>query len=140
MNFTLDNLKNSQNSVERLKRIISEIKEDGKTNEKYLKKFEKAMDDDLNTVSALQVLWELVRDTKAEGKIKTIKRIDSVFGFDLLKTEKVDVPEEGMELVKEREQSREDKHWDNADKLRDKIEKKGFRVSDSGNGSKIEKI
>jgi cysteinyl-tRNA synthetase len=140
MNFTLDNLKNSQNSLERLKRIISEIKEDGKTNEKYLKKFEKAMDDDLNTVSALQVLWELVRDTKAEGKIKTIKRIDSVFGLDLLKTEKVDVPEEVMELVKEREQSREDKHWDNADKLRDKIEKKGFRVSDSGNGSKIEKI
>ncbi|MFH1358447.1 MAG: cysteine--tRNA ligase [archaeon] len=140
LNFTLDNLKNSQNSLERLKRIISKIKDDKKTNEKYLKKFEKAMDEDLDTVNALQVLWELVRDSKAEGKIQSIKKIDSVLGLDLLKKEKVSVPDEVMKLVKEREKARKDKDWEKADQLRDKIKSKGFQVNDTGDGSKVEKI
>jgi cysteinyl-tRNA synthetase len=46
MNFTDENLKNAKNSYERLKNILSKIKDDGKTNEKYLSKFEKAINND----------------------------------------------------------------------------------------------
>ena len=102
--------------------------------------FSKAMDDDLDTVSALQVLWSLVRDDKASGKVKTIAKMDEVFGLDLLKVEKVSVPAEVLKLVKGREKARKDKDWDKADKLRGQIEKAGFRVDDTGDGSKIQKI
>jgi len=65
-------LKNSQNAYNRLKNIISEIKDDKKQIQIF-KEFENAMDDDLNTPLALQVLWALLRDKKAIGKINTIK-------------------------------------------------------------------
>jgi cysteinyl-tRNA synthetase len=140
INFTVDNLRAAQNSLDRLKRIIESLSDDGETNDKYLKEFGKVMDDDLDTVSALQVLWSLVRDEKAKGKVKTIAKIDEVFGLDLLKKEKVDVPRDVMELIKDREKARSDKDWKLADKLRGEIEKKGFRVDDTGEGSKINKL
>ena len=139
VNFTVENLKNAENSLERLKRIVGELKDDGKENSKYLKLFEKAMDDDLDTVGALQVLWSLLRDDKASGKIKTIKKMDEVFGLDLLKKEKVEIPTDVMKLVKDREKARRDKDWKKADKLRNEIEKKGWKIDDTGEGSKVQK-
>ena len=149
VNFTVENLKNAGNSLDRLKRIVGELKDgttgksskddSGPVNEKYLKLFEKAMDDDLDTVTALQVLWSLVRDDKASGKIKTIKKMDEVFGLDLLKKEKLEIPADVMKLVKDREKARKDKDWKKADKLRSEIEKKGWKVDDTSEGSKVQK-
>ena len=48
LSFNPDILISAKNSYDRLKKIISEIKDDGKTNEKYLKEFSKAVEDDLN--------------------------------------------------------------------------------------------
>ena len=98
------------------------------------------MDDDLDTVTALQVLWSLVRDDKASGKIKTIKKMDEVFGLDLLKVDKVKVPTDVMKLVRDREKARKDKDWKKADKLRSDIEKKGWKVDDTSDGWKVGKI
>ncbi|MFA7707515.1 MAG: cysteine--tRNA ligase [Candidatus Pacearchaeota archaeon] len=140
INFTLDNLRNAQNSYDRLKNIIAEIKDDKKENEEYLKEFEKAMNDDLNTPEALQVLWKLLRDENADGKINTIKRIDEVLGLDLLKKEEVSVPKEVQKLVNERENARKNKNWKLADELRDKINKLGYNVSDTNEGAKVSKI
>jgi len=140
LNFTLDNLKNSQNSLQRLRNIISELKDDGKTNEKYLKKFEDAINNDLDMPSGLKVLWKLVRDEKAKGKIKTIGEMDKVFGLDLLKREKVSVPDEVMKMVEERERLRKEKDWVGADKLREEIRRKGFQINDSEEGSKVWKF
>ena len=140
INFTLENLKNAQNSYNRLKNIISEIKDDKKINQTYLKQFENAMDDDLNTPVALQILWKLLRDEKAQGKIKTIGKIDEVFGLDLLKKEKASIPAEVQKIAKEREQARQDKDWNQADKLRDKIKKLGYQISDTDDGARITKL
>ena len=139
INFTVDNLKAAQNSLDRLKRIVSGLDDDGKENKKYLDNFSKAMDDDLDTVTALQVLWSLVRDEKASGKVKTIAKIDEVFGLDLLKNEKVDVPAEVKKMVNDREKARKDKDWELADKLRDEIAEKGFKVDDGPDGFKVSK-
>ncbi len=140
LNFTFDNLKNSQNSLERLKNIIKELKNDKKINKGYSQKFEKAMDNDLDTVNALQVLWSLIRDDKAEGKINTIKKIDSVLGLDLLKKEKVKIPDEIMKLVKEREKLRERKEWKKADYIRERIKEKGYNIDDTKERSRVQKI
>jgi cysteinyl-tRNA synthetase len=140
INFTWKELESSKTSLKRLKNLISNLQDDGKVNKNYLKEFEKAVDDDLNTPKALQVLWKLVRDEKAEGKVKTIKKMDEVFSLDLFEKEKIDIPKEVLKLVKEREKFRREKDWEKADNLRKEIEKQGFHVKDTKQGSEVERI
>jgi cysteinyl-tRNA synthetase len=140
INFTWNNLEASKKALQRLKNIISETKDDGKTNKKYLDEFEGAMNDDLNSSKALQVLWKVIRDEKAVGKIKTIRKIDEVFGLNLFKQEKVEIPEEVSKLSKEREDARKNKEWASADRLRDKIKKLGYVVEDTEKGVRINKL
>ena len=140
LNFSLEELKTAQNSYQRLKNIISEFKDDSKINKKYIEEFEEAMNDDLNMPKALQVLWKLIRDKNADGKINTIKRIDEVFGLKLLEPEKIKIPSEIKILIEEREKARKDKNWKKADELRGQIKKKGFEIDDTEDGSRVRKI
>ncbi|MCX6748866.1 MAG: cysteine--tRNA ligase [Candidatus Pacearchaeota archaeon] len=140
MDFSLENLKNAQNAYQRLKNIIQELKDDNKINERYLKDFEKAIDDDLNMPEALQVLWKMLRDGKASGKIKTIEKMDEVLGLDLLKKVEEKIPEEIKKLVEEREKARKAKDWKKSDELRERIKALGFEVADAAEGARVRKI
>jgi len=140
LNFSLENLEVAQNSYQRLKNIIADLKDDEDANDEYLIEFEKAMDDDLNTPKALQVLWKLVRDEKVGGKIETIRKIDDVLGLDLFKKEEVKIPVEIKKLVEERERARRNKDWKKSDKLREKIKNLGYAVDDTDEGSRVRKI
>ncbi len=140
IDFSKENLENAKSAYERLKNICGEIKDDGRINEAYLKEFEKEMDDDFNTPKALQVLWKLIRDEKAQGKYQTIKKIDEVFGLKLLEKERIEIPAEIKRFVQEREQARENKNWKKADGLRELIKKKGYLVDDTGEGARVSKI
>ncbi len=137
LDFSLDILKNAKNSYERLKNILSDIKDDKKINEKYLKEFTEAVNDDLDTPKALQVLWKLVRDEKAEGKIKTIEKMDEVLGLELLKREDIKINKEIQDLINKREKARKDKNWKLADEIRDKINKLGYTIDDTKDGVKV---
>ncbi|MFA4960873.1 MAG: cysteine--tRNA ligase [Candidatus Pacearchaeota archaeon] len=132
-------LTSAKNSYQRLKNIIKEFKDDGDINKKYLDDFKRVLEDDLNTPQALAVLWQLVRDENAKGKIKTIAEIDKVFGLNLLKKEKIDVPKEIEKLVKERQKAREEKNWKKSDELRDKIKEMGWNIKDVEDGWEVEK-
>jgi cysteinyl-tRNA synthetase len=140
LEFSMDNLENAKNSLQRLINIISEIKDDSKINEKYIKEFEKSINDDLNMPAALQVLWKLVRDEKAVGKYKTIEKMDVIFGLDLLKKVDVSIPREIQSLINEREDARKNKDWKKSDELRDKIKGLGYILADSKDGVKVTKI
>jgi cysteinyl-tRNA synthetase len=142
LDFSLDNLQNAQNSYKRLKNICAEIPEekDEEVNKKYIGEFEKAMDDDLNTPKALQALWNLLRDEKAKGKYATIKKMDEIFGLNLLKKETISVPSNVEALANERWQAKKNKDWKKADELRDKISKLGYSLSDKAEGYEIKKI
>jgi len=140
LNFTKNNLDNAKNSYERLKNIIKEIPKEKGINEKYLKEFEKAINDDLDMPKALQVLWELIRDNKANKKYETIQKMDEVFGLDLLKFEKIKIPKKIQDLVDEREKARKDKNWKKADELRDKIKKLGYQINDKKEGVEVLKL
>ena len=140
LEFSWNNLDSAKNSLQRLKNKISEFSDDNKINKKYLKEFEDAIEDDLNMPKALQVLWKLVRDEKAVGKIQTIKKIDEVLGLDLLKKEKIKIPAEIKKLVEEREKFRKEKNWKKADKIRNKIKEKGWVVEDVNKESRVRKL
>ena len=134
LHFTIENLESAKNSYERLKNIILEIKDDKKTNEKHLTEFEEAMNDDLNTGKALQILWNLLRDEKAFGKLRTIKKMDEIFGLNLLKKEKVKIPSNVKKLAEERQESRKKKDWKKSDELRKKINDLGYIIEDKEKG------
>ena len=137
--FSFDNLDNAKNSLQRLKNIIGETKDDGKKDEKYLKEFENAINDDLDMPNALAILWKLLRDEKAQGKIKTIEKMDKVFGLDLLLKEKFEIPSEVQKLVDEREDARRKKDFKKSDELRDKIKNLGYKIDDTKDGVKVSK-
>jgi cysteinyl-tRNA synthetase len=139
IDFSKKALDDAKTAYERLKNIISEMKDDKKINTKYLKEFRDAMDDDLNTPNALAVLWKMVRDNDAEGKRETIKEIDKTFGLNLLKEEKIEVPVEVKKLIKEREEMRKKKNWEESDNIRRRIEKMGYSIDDTGEGTKVRK-
>ena len=159
LDFAIEKLKSSKNSYERLKNIISEIKNDKKINKKYLQEFEDAINNDLNAPKALQVLWRLIRDEKAQGKLATIKKMDEVLGLDLLKKEdvvkdKIKIKgkikrieykgfkpnKELIELIAMREGSRAKKDFKKADALREKIKSLGYYIEDNESGSVVKKI
>lgn len=138
LDFSIKNLKSSKNSYQRLKNIISEIK-DKDANKKYLKEFENAINNDLDMPKALRVLWRLVRDERTKGKLGTIKRMDEIFGLDLLKPDKIKVPEKIKNLLEEREKSRKKRDWKKADKIRKKINKLGYIIEDTKKGFVVRK-
>ncbi len=139
IDFSENNLESAKRSIERLKNIVSSLRDDKKINEKYMKEFEKEVDNEINIPQGLAVLWRFIRDEKAVGKYRTIKRMEEIFGFDLFKKEGVKIPEKIKELSEKREKARKEKKWKEADKIRDEIRKKGYSIEDSENGPEIKK-
>jgi len=89
---------------------------------------------------ALAILHELVKDNNTRGKVSTIKKMDEVFGLDLLKVEKIDVPEDIKVVAEERQKFREEKNWDKSDELRDKLKQMGWIIKDIEGGFELSKI
>jgi len=134
LSFSLKALDNAQKSYYRLKNSIREIKDDKKTNKKYLEQFDKAINNDLDMPNALATVWNLVRDKKAEGKINTLKKMDKVLALDLLKKEKLKITDDIQQLVDKREQARKEKNWAEADRIRDELKEKGIILEDTPEG------
>lgn len=144
LNFSLENLKNSQNAYQRLLNLITEINEDEEINKDYLNEFEESINNDLNIPSALQVLWKMIRDKNAKGKLNTIYKMDEVFGLGLKdfkeSGENIEIPDNIKKLLSQRESARTSKNWEIADKIRKQIFDFGFEVLDTQQGAKLKKI
>ena len=140
IDFSEGALKSAENSVERLKNIIAELKDDKKLNKKYLEEFQNEVDDDINLPNGLAVLWNLLRDERAEGKLRTVKKMNEVFSFDLFKKEKIKNLEIIKHLLRERENFRSSKEWKKADEVREKINKLGYILEDTEKGVAVKKV
>ncbi|MFH1030016.1 MAG: cysteine--tRNA ligase [bacterium] len=106
------------------------------------RKFIEAIEDDFNMPQALAVMWEVVKsELTPKEKLDLIFDFDKILGLKLeeAEEEKIEIPEEVMELAGEREEARKAKDWKKADKLRDKITELGFSVEDTGKGGIIKK-
>ncbi len=148
IDFASERLEAAKTAYERLKRKIIEIKktshkgnEDGK---KYEEAFLAAINDDLNTPGGIQVVWKLVDDVSLDSKkkIELLEKFDEVLGLGIkdIKEEKIEVPPEVKQLVESRERLRKAKLWAESDVVRERIKEKGYVVSDTPDGPKLEKI
>ena len=117
--------------------------------EKTRLRFTAEMDDDFNTPKALAVIFDFIKDAnkliaenklsrkEAAGIIKFFKEIDEIFA--ILSPRKTEIPEGIKKLVEKREQARAAKDWAEADRLRAELEKSGYKVEDTFQGSKVSK-
>jgi cysteinyl-tRNA synthetase len=143
-NFSLEALEASQKALKKLKNKISEMKDGGKVSNKFKEKFKGKLEDDFALPEALTVVYEVLKsDLSDKDKKATILDFDKVLGLKLSeknskKEEKV--PEKVALLVEKRQKAREEKNWEQSDDLREKINKLGYKILDTGDKQKIEKI
>ncbi|MEK6855068.1 MAG: cysteine--tRNA ligase [Nanoarchaeota archaeon] len=147
LNFTLENLDSAKNAYGRLKRKIIELKKTehkGKDlTKEYKNLFLEAVNEDLNIPKAIQIVWEILDDFNFDPKkkLKLLEKFDEVLGLDIeeIKEEKINLPEEILNLLEKREKLREQKKWAEADIIRKRIIEKGYIIEDTPSGMKIEK-
>lgn len=124
-------------ALNRLLDLIQELPKGSKRNETYLKRFYRALDNDLNTPQALAVLWEVMKSQKVKPSEKRflVKEFDKVLGLAMLRI--VPIPEDVVSLVNKREKARKQKNWDEADRVRERVNGLGYVIKDTAKGPVI---
>lgn len=113
----------------------------------FVKQFNEAMDDDLNTADAISAIFELIKFSNsnvnenstaafAEGIYKELKVLsEDVLGIKLER--KAQVLDSDIEaLIAERTQARKDKNFARADEIRDELLAMGIELKDTREGVK----
>ena len=148
LNFTWEGIEATAKSLERLKNGYKlhlagkDLVDDNIVNE-FEKRFNLAINDDLNMPLAMGVVWEVVRYEKKTPKLaELLLKFDSVLGLriDKEKENKEEIPQEILELLKQRRVARENKDWTKSDELRDLISQKGYEVKDTKDGMVVSKL
>ncbi len=114
----------------------------------YEKRFDDAMDDDLNTADAIGAIFEIVKDANVtlsadssmqavDAALASLKALTDVLG--LLAKDEDALPEEIQRMVDERAAARKAKDWKRSDELRDAIKAAGYILEDSREGQKVRK-
>lgn len=125
--------------------LISKIKILGTTigivNIELKERFFNNINDDLNMPKALATVSEIFKyGISNEDKLATILDFDKVLGLNLDKIIEEIIPNEIIDLAKEREIARKDKDFKKSDELRGKINSLGYEIKDTDSGTKISKI
>jgi cysteinyl-tRNA synthetase len=149
--FTYESLDMAENEYNKLlgkiKTIKKEVSDEVIQNDlvlKYQANFKKALEDDLNTSKALTVLFDLIKDERANNstKIYLITDFEYVLSLDLLKEDEID--EDLVKYINEqieiRNQYKKEKDFVNADRVRDELKEKGIILKDSRDKTEFELI
>lgn len=165
LNYSRDSLIMAQNALERLYTAESNLmflEKNGAggamtdeetavtaTFPEYRKKFDDAMDDDLNTADAISVLFELVRavntavehaPTKAFAQtcLDMVHEFTQVLGL-LYNREEENLDDKVEGMIQARQAARKAKSFAEADRIRDELKAMGIEVMDTPQGVKWKK-
>ena len=116
----------------------------------FVKKYEAAMDDDLNTADAIAVIFELVKLTNTtvqtgsskeycEKAMTTIKQLCDVLGIEVEREQEL-LDTDIEQLIEERQQARKDKNFACADEIRNLLQEQGIALEDTREGVKWKRI
>lgn len=162
LNFTWEELKASQSTLNSIREFVSDCQGEGEgvglsadmspealAKGEALAKVEESEDkffaslaNDLNSAQALAQLHQIIKlanleNTKNEAVKQVILRLDEVLGLKL--GENQDISPEISQLAQEREIARKSGDFEKSDEIRAQIEKLGFKVKDTPEGQKISK-
>ena len=149
LNFDQESLNQAQSALTRLYQALASVQVDGNDlDQDMIDKFSLVMDDDLNTPEALSVLFQLAKlinsSSNTEKKIKyasTLKELSGVLGLlqddpkiffqfgATLSGEEID------QQISLRNEARDTKNFETADKIRDSLLDQGIILDDSSEGT-----
>lgn len=134
-NFTWEAVLGSQKGFEKIVGSFAELPNTEKSDGEIMAKFEDSIRDDLNTPECIALL-------QTAGSKGVIKKMDKVLGLNIEKLSKEiesNIPEEIMDLKKERDETRKNKEWERSDELREEIEKAGYILEDRNGKTTLKK-
>lgn len=157
LNFSAELVEASKNGLERILTAVDRLKSingtDGDVDKSvademdaFVKKYEDAMDDDLNTADAISVIFELVKyanvnvteeSAKAtvELVLNTIEKLCDILGIITEKKEEI-LDSDIEALIEERQAARKAKNFARADEIRDQLSSMGIILEDTREGVK----
>ncbi len=155
LEFSYEVLDQMTAAYNKLVKRIAELKEDGIVDEQvfavYHRRFEDALCNDLNTASAITVIYDLLKaDCNDATKRTLIGSFDEVLSLNLLtaheakqaqESEGVDAELEAyvLEKIEERKQAKKAKDFAKADAIRAELLEKGIVLEDTREGVKWKK-
>lgn len=157
LNFSADLVEASKNGLERILTAVDRLKSISGTEggvdkavademDAFVKKYEAALDDDLNTADAISVIFELVKyanvnvteeSTKAtvELVLNTVTKLCDILG--IITEKKKEILDSDIEaLIEERQAARKAKNFARADEIRDQLSDMGIILEDTREGVK----
>lgn len=157
LNFSADLVEASKNGLERILTAVDRLKSISGTEgevdkavademDAFVKKYEAAMDDDLNTADAISVIFALVKyanvnvteeSTKAtvELVLNTVTKLCDILG--IITEKKKEILDSDIEaLIEERQAARKAKNFARADEIRDQLSDMGIILEDTREGVK----
>ena len=152
LSWSWDALSGALNGLESLKSSVIEAKSnvdietipDKASSDRSIElrdKFKQAIFNDLNMPVALSVLRSAATDIHLDPheKLSLLHEFDEVMSLGIKdwKYTKVEIPQEAQRLAMLRQTAREERNWQEADRLRDKLLDLGFTVKDSADGPVI---
>ena len=166
MNFSAELMEAAKNGLERIRTAADNLRfllENTKVEEftaeeetkqqqveKFVRNFEKAMEDDFNTADAIAAIFELVKfaNTTADGEssktylqglLAQIVKLTDVLG--LIVEEKSELLDADIEaLIQERQEARKARNFARADEIRDELLEKGILLEDTREGVKWKRV
>lgn len=146
MNFTWEALAGGENA---LNKLYEEIKEWGESKigcAQFEEQFLEAINDDLNMPKALSIMWELVKtnDYPTSARLQSLLKMENVLGLGIQQRaesrEQIEIPQEVLKLVRQREELRKHKRFHLSDQLRNRIKKMGYRIEDENGRTVVKKV
>ena len=162
INFSAEIMESSKNALERIVTAVSNLKhllenasEQSLSDREqellaemgqYRKKFEEAMDDDLNTADAVAAIFELVKFANTHGREDSsapfldavrgeILALSDVLGLIVERKEEI-LDGEIEQLIEERQAARKARDFKRADEIRDQLQARGILLEDTREGGK----
>ena len=162
LNFSHEQMESAKASYERICNAVENLnflianaktekmseaeKEKAESLGEYTRRFDAAMDDDINTADAIAVVFDLVRFANSEvngGSSKEFARavkdeilmLGDILGMIFERKEEV-LDSEIESLIEERQAARKEKNFARADEIRDQLSKMGITLLDTREGVK----
>lgn len=152
LEFSWEGLDNVTLTYDKLFKRVQNLSEEGNVDETayavYEKKFAEALGNDINTSSAITVLYDMLKEDFSDAtKRKLVVRYEEVLSLGLARAFEA-VPEEKVDselsayverMIEERKAAKKEKDFARADEIRDELSAKGIILKDTREGTVWEK-
>ena len=151
LNFSIKKRLEGEQAIQRivdlsskLKSIVDDIKVNSDLFPKSHKEFLNALDDDLDTPKALAVLFTWIKkmnkkieeiglsEQTALSGLNFLNAVDDIFGII---PHQIEMPTNIQQLVDKRILARENKDWNESDRIREELFNLGWKIEDTPDGS-----